>query len=82
MADQEKTWLIDYCTRSENIELALRIVEIGPDLEVALVRSFLEKLAESVDEELGKRSPGLEARCSRVFIHGEAIIQAGGWHCL
>ena len=56
MADQEKAWLIDYCMKSENTELALKIAEIRPDLEVAIVRSFLEKLAKSVDEELGKCS--------------------------
>ena len=56
MSEEEKGWLIGYCMEPENTELALKIAEIRPDLEVAIVRSFLEKLAKSVDEKLGKCS--------------------------
>lgn len=61
MADlmpEERDWLIKYCMESEeNARLALRIGQIEPDLQRAIMRSFFENLAESIGARLKECRP-------------------------
>ena len=61
MADlmpEERDWLIKYCMESEeNVRLALKIGQIQSDLQRAIMRSFFERLSESIGARLKECSP-------------------------
>ena len=52
LTPEEVVWLVEYCMKPENTQIALRIGEIQPDLEKEIRQSFLKDFRQSLGERM------------------------------